>query len=168
MRVQVAPDLVSRHQFRQRMVARDLDFAPILAQLGRNPVHAQALVDLGFVAAVQHLARVDLLYAVLADLQPGAHGRLAQRHVVVLGAGQVLQQVAEHLRLDHAQLDAAAVMRDAGQLRVPAGLDLGHPLGPRQGVTDHGRPPGGDHQVDVLCRVGEPAQAAGDLALLDV
>ena len=96
------------------MVAGGLDLAPVLAKLGRDPVHAQVLVDVGLVAAVQHFTRLDLLDAVLADLQPGAHRSLPQSHVVVLGTGQVLQQVAEHLRLDHAQLDPAAVMRDAG------------------------------------------------------
>ena len=51
---------------------------------------------------------------------------------------------------------------------VPAGLDIGHPLVRREGVADRSRPAGGHHQVDVLCHVGEPAQAACDLALLDV
>ena len=43
--------------------------------------------------------------AVLGDVQPAAHRRLAQRHVVRLGAGEVLQQVAELVGLDDAQVD---------------------------------------------------------------
>ena len=93
---------------------------------------------------------------VLGHVQALAHGHVAQRHVVLLGAGQVLEQVAELVGLDDPQVDADARVRsqpDAGRRCCPGLLDqveLGRGPGQRERI---GR--GGDH-VEVLDRVGHP------------
>ena len=142
--------------------------ASISPRFSRSSGGIQAIpsrrVDLGLVLARQHLAALDVLDAVLADLEPCAHRRLAERHVVVLGAGEVLEQVAVHLRRDHAQLDHRAVVGDGRDPVVAPRGDLGHPLlgderlGSREPVGHRG------DDVDVLPGLGEPAQAAGGLA----
>ena len=47
-------------------------------------------------------------HPVLGDVQALAHGRVAQRHVVLLGAGEVLEQVAELVGRDDPQVDLDA------------------------------------------------------------
>ena len=164
MHVQVAADLADLDQGGQAVLASGLDLAAVLAQLRRDPCHAEPRVHLGLVLAGQHLAGLDLLDAVLAHLEPGPHRRLAQRHVVVLRAGEVLEQVPVDLGRHHAQLDDGAVVRDCGDPVVAPGGDVGDPvlrherLGRRQAVGH-----GGD-DVDVLAGLGEPADAAGGLA----
>ncbi len=64
-------------------------------------------VDLLLGRAAVRLAGRVVEDAVLGDVQPAADGRLAQRHVVGLRAGEVLQQVAELVGLDDAQVDRA-------------------------------------------------------------
>ena len=83
---------------------------------------------------------------------------------MVLGAGQVLEQVAVDLRRHHAQLDHRAVVGDGRDPVFAPRCDLGHPvlgderLGGREPVGHRG------DDVDVLPGLGEPAQATGGLA----
>ena len=119
------------------------------------------------VVGLQELAGLDLLDPVLADLEATADGVLAQRDVVCLGAGQVLQQVPERARRDHPQLDPRAVVSDAGDLGLASLLDRGDPVVGDEGVHHLGGRGGRGDQIDVLGGLGVPAEAAGDLAAVD-
>ena len=119
------------------------------------------------VVGLQELAGLDLLDPVLADLETAADGVLAQRDVVRLRAGQVLQQVPERARRDHPQLDPRPVVGDAGDLGLASLLDRGHPVVGDEGVHHLGRRGGRGDQVDVLGGLGVPAEAARDLAAVD-
>ena len=81
-------------ELRQRAVARRLELAAVLAQLRRDPRVAEERVDLLLGRERVHLAGLDLGDPVLGDREAAPHGRLAQRDVVVLRAGEVLEQVA--------------------------------------------------------------------------
>ena len=95
-------------QVGQLAVARRLHLAAVLAQLGRDPGQAQRGVDL-FLASAQDLAAVFALQGLLGEREPLLERQLAQAHVVVFGAGGVLQGGAEALRRVHPQLGAQAV-----------------------------------------------------------
>ena len=105
-----------------------VELAEVLAELGRDVLVAEELVELGLVARREDLARLDGLDAVLGDREPLLHGGFAQRDVVVLRAGEVLEQVPERLGRDHAQVEAQAVVRDDRRLRVSVRGDLRDPL----------------------------------------
>ena len=83
-----SPELDQRGQRRRPL---ELQLAAVLAQLGRDPRQAEQRVDLLLGRAAMGLARRVVEDAVLGDVQAAADDRLAQGHVVVLRAGQVLQ-----------------------------------------------------------------------------
>ena len=106
-------------------VARGLELAAVLAQLRRDPVHAEQLVDLLLGRArVRRLRRV-VGDAVLRDVEAALDRRGAQRLVVLLRPGQVLEQVAEVLGRDDPQVDADAVVRDRARAGLPGRARLG-------------------------------------------
>ena len=139
------------------------ELAAVLAQLGRDPRQPEALVDLLLGRAAQRLAGRVVEDPVLGDVQPAAHGRLAQRHVVGLRAGEVLQQVAELVGLDDAQVDVEARVRArrgrrCRRARRPLDhVELGEGRQQRRGIA------GGGDDVEVLDGVGQAARAAGQL-----
>ena len=67
---------------------------PALAQLGRDPRRSRGIRRPPPRSRTRALARLDLGDPVLGDREPAPNGRLAQGDVVVLRAGEVLQQVA--------------------------------------------------------------------------
>ena len=152
-------------QLRQRAVARGLDLAAVLAQLGRDPGQPDGGVD--------RLLRVpgDALLApehpVLVDLQIALLGHAADDDVVRLGTGEVLERCAVALLRDHPQVDLDAVLQDHGAAGWSAGHDFLHFV-----VACEAR-----HHWTVLRRYGQhvevadrllpPAEAAGDLHALD-
>ena len=71
--------------------------------------------------------------------EPAAYGLFAHRHVVVLRAGEVLEQVAVALGRHDAQVEAQAVVRDHGRLRPALGNDLDDPIEAREGVDQRPR-----------------------------
>ena len=93
--VQVALDVGELDQLRQLAFARRLQLAAALAQLRLDVGVAEALVDLLLALAEVDLAALGLGDAVLGDREAAADRLFAQLHVVGLGAGEVLQQVAE-------------------------------------------------------------------------
>ena len=103
--VQVALEVVLRDQLRDLL---EVQLAAALAQLRRDPGQAEQLVDLLLGRAAMRGAAGVVEQAVLADVQALAHRALAQRHVVLLGAREVLPEVAELVGLDDAQVDAAS------------------------------------------------------------
>ena len=124
--VQVAAQVLERDELRQRALRRRLELAAALAQLRRDPLEAEPLVDLLLGRAAGRLAGVVVEDPVLAHVQPAPDGGLAQLHVVGLGAGEVLEHVAELVRLDHLQVDLHARVRHhprAGVAALLHGLD---------------------------------------------
>src|SRR5205814_395383 len=100
---------------------------------------------------------------VLGDVQAASHRALAQGDVVRLGAGEVLEDVAELVRRDDLQVDLHARVRPHAGARLAGGLDGfdQREAGKRGG--QRGRVGGGGDDVDVLDRVDQPAQRAGHL-----
>src|SRR4029077_12723863 len=74
-----------------------------------------------------YLSGLDDRDAVLGDREPVALRLLSQRDVVVLRAGEVLQEVAVALRRYHAEIEPEALLGDHGRLRVAVGHDLEDP-----------------------------------------
>ncbi len=167
VRVQVAANVAGRDQGRQPALARGLDLALVLAQLGRDPGQAHRGVDLLLGGAGHALAGALVEHAVLADPQSSAGGDLAHAHVVILGAGEVLQGGAEGGGLDDAQIDLQAVLVTDRGLGRPLHDHLGHRR-QRGQRPDHALGLGGRHQqVDVLHRLAHAPQRARDLQPLD-
>src|SRR6202008_4697212 len=115
-------------ELRQLATPRRLQLARVLAQLGRNRLVAEELVDGVLVRALEHIARLHVRDAVLRDRKAPSHGLLPHRNVVVLGSGEVLEQVAERLRWDDAEVEAKTVARDDRRLRVSLRDDLDDPF----------------------------------------
>ena len=123
MAVQVAAQLLDGDELGQAGTALGggLELASVLTQLGRYVGEAEALVDLGLVRAPMGLARRVVEQAVLGDVQAAPHGHVAQGDVVLLGASEVLQQIAELVGGDDLEID-----REAGVgHRTGAGLAHG-------------------------------------------
>ena len=86
VRVHVAAQVAELDERRQLAAACSLELAAVLAQLRRNRLIAEELVDRVLVLAREHLARLDRRDAVLGDREPAPHRVLAHRDVVVLRA----------------------------------------------------------------------------------
>ena len=155
-------------QLRQARPARRrrLELAAPLAQLGRDPRQAEPLVDLLLGRAAQRLARRVVEDPVLGDVQAAAHGRLAQRDVVRLGAGEVLQHVAELVGLDDLEVDPHAGVGGHARAGVARRLDRLDERQLAQRAGQRGRVGRGGDDVDVLDRVGHAPQRARDLDAL--
>ena len=95
--VQVAADVVQLDQLREPALARGLELAAVLAQLGRDVLHAEPLVDLLLGREGLGAAALVVGDPVLAHVQAAPHRLGAQRLVVLPGAREVLEQVAEGL-----------------------------------------------------------------------
>ena len=161
--MEIAADVAQLDQLGQLALFGGLDLAAVLAQLGRDPRHAEALVDLLLGGAAGGHAGGVVEDPVLGDVQPAPDGRLAQRHVVLLGAREVLQDVAELVGLDDPQVDRHARVRAGAGGVVPGrrarldDVEVGEHGG--QGACVRR---GGD-DVEVLDRVGAAARRAGQL-----
>ena len=154
----------TRDELRRDEAGRQL--AAVLAQLGLGVGEAEALVDRLLGRAAQRLAGLVVEDPVLADVQPAPHGRLAQRDVVRRRAGEVLQQVAEVLRRDDAQVDRQAGVRApargvlVGRRRRLDEVELAERAHQRAGVARR------RDDVEVLDGVGLAARRAGELDAL--
>src|SRR5207302_4181720 len=127
VRVQIAAQPAELDELRQLVRARRRELTGVLAQLRRNELVAEELVQLRLVLGVEDLAALHRRDAVLGDRQAAPDGTLAQRDIVLLRAREVLEQVAVRLRRDDAQVEAQAVVRDDRRLRVALRGDLGDP-----------------------------------------
>ena len=165
--VQVAADVLLGQQLRQLGPSAAASSSPRPSRSsGGIHVEPEALVDLLLGRAAQRLAGLVVEDPVLRDVQPAPHGGLAQRDVVRLGAGEVLEHVAELVGLDDPEVDLHARVREharAGVARRQHGLDqrqLGQRGRQRDGILRRG------DDVEVLDRVGLAAQRAGHLDAL--
>ena len=125
--VELADEVARLDERRQAAVARGLELAAVLAQLGRDEGVAEEAVELLLGAEAVHLARLDHGDAVLGDGQSATLRVLAQRDVVVLRAGEVLEQAAVVLGRHDAKVEPEALLRHDGRLRVAVRRDLEHP-----------------------------------------
>ena len=115
---------LSFDELRQDALARGLELAHVLAQLGRDPGIAEPLVH-GLLGLVREdLSGLGVLDAVLGDRELLADGLLAEGDVVRLGACEVLEQVAVRLGRDDAEVEPQALVGDNRRLRVPLRHDL--------------------------------------------
>jgi hypothetical protein len=91
-------------------------------------------------------------------VQAAADGVLAQRHVVRLGAGEVLEHVAELVGLDDLEVDLHARVRGHARARVARGLHGLHELELAEGACQRLRVARRGDDVEVLDGVGAAAQ----------
>ena len=145
---------------------RRLELAAVLAQLGLDVGHPEQRVDLGLGRAAVGDPGAVVEHAVLGDVQAAPDGEVAQRDVVLLGAGQVLEHVAELVGLDDPQIDAdARVGPDSDGVgarvwRRPRPAAALPPPAPARRVG------GGRDDVEVLDGLGHPPRRAGELGLV--
>ena len=126
--MQVALDVLQLDQRRQLSLARRLQLAGVLAQLRRNELVTQPVVDLYLVRETQLLLGLDDGDRVLGDRETVLHRALSQRDVVILRAGEVLEQVAVGLGRDDAEIEAEAFVGEDSCLRRAVRHHLDHPL----------------------------------------
>ena len=103
--VEIAEHVGSLDERRQASVPGSVKLASVLAQLRRNPGVAQVGVQLLLALVGRDLAGLDRLDAVLGNREAAAHGVFTQSDVVVLRAGEVLQQVAEALGRNDTEIE---------------------------------------------------------------
>ena len=159
--MQVAAQLSRLDEHRQLAPPRCLELARVLTQLRRDVRVAEPLVDLLLVDRGDDLAALDLGDAVLGDRQPTSLDFLAQRDVVILRAGEVLQQVPVALRRDHTQVEAETLVRDDRRLRRAFRRDLGDPRQLREVVDQRLGIVRSRDDVQVADRLLAPPRAAG-------
>ena len=108
------------------------------------------------------LAGLDDGDRVLGDRVAATHRVLAQRDVVVLRAGEVLQQVAVALRRHDAQVEAQPVVRDDRRLGRALGGDVDHPAKRAEVVDERLRVGRRRDDVEVAHRLAHAARRAGE------
>ena len=131
VRVQVAAQVAALDQDRQRTVAGSSELAAVLAQLGRDVRVAKVRVELLLVGGLELLAGLRVRDRVLRDGEAPANGVFAQGDVVVLRAGEVLQQVPVRLGWHHPKVEPEPLVRDHSRLRVALRDDRGDVLSAR-------------------------------------
>ena len=99
--MQLPAEVLQLDERRQLAAPRRLELARVLAQLGRDEVVAEVPVQLLLAPRLHELPRLRVLDAVLRDAQTLPDGRLAERHVVLLRAREMLEQVPVGLGRDH-------------------------------------------------------------------
>ena len=163
MRMDVALQLCERDEHRQRASRRNLNFALILAQLGRDPLQTKPSVDLFLGRTRDGVATSDGSKPVLGETQALASCSLAQRHVVRLRTGEVLQERAPLRRLDHPQIDLHPVVQHDRGLRVAKRRDVLHTRVLGKTLEERRRVVRGGNEIDVADRLLATTQRAGDL-----
>ena len=114
----------------------------ILAQLRRNPGEAERLVDrLPRVSPATALVVVDAEQPVFVQLEAEADRAIAQRDVVRLRAGEVLQRGAAALGGDQPQVGLEAAAEEHARFRVAVRRARARPAGSstKSSISDAGR-----------------------------
>src|SRR5579859_4329501 len=153
VRVEVAADVAQLDELRQLTLPRRLELARVLTQLRRDRLVAEELVDRVLVGAAKDIPGLDVRDAVLRDREPTPHGVLAHRDVVVLRPGEVLEEIAERLGRNDAQVEAVAVARDDGRLRVALRRDVDDPAQAREALRQVGGVRRARDDVEVAVRL---------------
>ncbi len=159
--MEVAAQVVERHERGQVMCQAGLDLPAVLAQFGLDEGEAERRVDRGFgVSGNAHAVAVE---AVFVELQAGVQRALAQGDVVALRPGEVEEGGAETLRRYRAHVDLHAVRKHDARAGRALG-ENGGDIGRGHEAAHHGAAgPGGHDQVEVTNGVSAPPQAAGGL-----
>ena len=89
--VQVASNVADFHQAWEAVFRSGLNFAPVFAKFGGDPVHPHHVVDFFLVFAPEAFVVLNVEDAVLADFETVALGDVPQMDVVRLRAGEVLE-----------------------------------------------------------------------------
>ena len=164
--VEIAAHVAEFDQFRKAIGAIDqrsgIKFARVFAEFGRNPGVAKAFVDFGFAGPGYTLIIFDREEAVFVERETLANGGGAERDIVLLAAGEVLQGSSEVFRTEGANvhLQAVEAEKDAGFVGAFAEHFLC--LRMMDDVVQGGDRVGtGDEDVEVADRVAATAEAAG-------
>ena len=142
-----------------------IDFAAVLAQLGRNVVEVERVIDLLLGGCRDDDIVFQAQQGVLAECEAALDGALAQRDVVHLGAGEVLQRGAVAGARQQPYIDLEIVAQGEADLVLSAREQL---VDEREGgdMLDRGgdyvRLAGwaGDEQVEVADRLAAAPQRA--------
>ena len=160
-------------QLRQGVVLGGLDFSLVFAQLRRNEIELELGVNLLFTLAGHRLVVLQIGQAVFAERETHLQGALAQRHVVRLGAGEVLHGRAKRLRRQQPHIHLHPVALPEADL-VLALRDHVHQAGKAQQVLSDLLPRfglrtgfAGDQDVEVPHRIPPPPQRSCRRDLLD-
>ena len=163
--MEVPAQVAELDQRRQRPFARRLQLTEVLAQLRWDVLVAEKAIELFLAAGLEDLAGLDLLDAVLGDREPTPDRVLTQRDVVVLRAGEVLEEISVQTGRDDAEVEAQPVVRDHRRLRLAPGSDLLDPVKLREVVGQLARLSGRRDDVEVAEGLLAPPDASclGDL-----
>ncbi len=104
-----------------------IDFAQVLAQLGRDVVELKLGVDLFFSFSCDRLFGVECGQAVLAEGVTHLQGALAQGHIVGFRAGEILHGGAEGFGRQKAHIHLHAAAHPKADFIVAAGDDFHEP-----------------------------------------
>ncbi len=152
--------LLELDELRQRSLARGLQLAGVLAQLGRDELVAEELVQLLLVPVGDRFVGLGVQDAVLGDREPAPLRLFAHGDVVVLRAREVLEEVAVALGRNDAEVEAEPVPRDHGRLRPTARRHLDHPRQLGEVRDERFGIAGGRDDVDVADGLTPPPCAA--------
>ena len=164
--VQIAADVAADDELGQRVFGGGFELAAVLAQLGRDVVEVERVVDRLFGFGGDDLVVFEAEESVLAEGEAALDGALAQGDVVMLGAGEVLQRGAVAGAGEQADVDLQVVAQGEADLVLAAREELvdegegGDVLDGRG--DDVGLAGGaGDEQVEVADGLAAAAQGAG-------
>ena len=170
--MQVAAQVGSLNEPGQRVAGGGFNLAQVLAQFGRNPVHAQGGVDILFGGGGNCRVVVKTGQRPLAERVAHLECALAKGHVVRLGAGEVLQGGPVGGRGQQAHIHLKAVGEMEAYLVLAFGDDVvdagigGYVLDCCGGMF-RGAGRAGDQQVEVARSFAATAQGAGGRHLLN-
>ncbi len=159
--MQLASQVAKLDERRQARLAGSLELARVLAQLRRDEGVAEERIQLLLAPEGVHFARLDDGDTVLGDGEPATLRLLAHGDVVLLRAGEVLEQVAVALGRDDAEVEAKPLLGDHRGLGVAVGDDLEHPRKRHEVPGQRRRIGGGGDHVEVAERLLAPPHAAG-------
>jgi len=105
--------------------------------------------------------------AVFIDFESPLFGNSPQHHIVIFGAGKILQGRAERLGRNHPQVDLQPALQTDGHLGVAANKDLSHTFKLFEMIHDGSGVISNNQQVQVSDGLLAAAVGAGDFELLD-
>ena len=161
MQVEVAAEVGELDQRGQLALSRRFEFAQVLAQLRGDVLVAEELVELLLAARLEDLAGLDLLDAVFGDREAAPDRILAKGDVVVLRAGEMLQQISVQPRGDDTEVETQAVVRDHRRLRLAPGRDPLDPAELREVIRQRARLGRRRDDVEITEGFLPPPDAAG-------
>src|SRR6516225_5302777 len=158
MHLQIAADIGEFHEPRQLALLGSFHLAQVLAQLGGNPSETQLDVDFLFGLTGQDF--LSLEQAVLGELPAAPLGTVAQRHVVLLRTGKILQCRAVRLRREHADVHLQTVRKLGARFILALDQNLAYAREFQEVVGETSQVATCNQQVKVANRLTTAAQGA--------